>query len=142
VKHDPIPRYGPRAETHDITPDRLAVDHAASLSACVTSVDVILIATHAPETLSLASWMRACGLNVMSGPDCGGIEAPVIVVLARDLRDVAARVAAAREVFPDAPLCAVMGIQNAVRADVVLHFDDARSILLAAGVRFLTLDAL
>lgn len=145
MKADLIPQYVDKAATQDVTPDRRAIEHAASISTCVASVDVILIEGCLPEALNMASWMRACGLNVVFGPDCCGIETPVIVVCARDLRstDIGARVDAAREMFADAPLCAILGIRNSetIDADAVLHFDDARSVIFAAGLRFLTFDA-
>lgn len=131
------------AAIEPVGPPREA-DQASTAAYGAESLDVILIEGCTPETMALATALRACGLNVYFGTDCSMIEEPLLVVRADALRsaDCSARLDAARRAFAAAPVCVLLDAHDGTGGADEVHrrFGDARDVISAAGIRFVSVE--
>ena len=105
---------------------------------------VILLDADLADSGDLAVILQSMGVDVLHGSHAGRMtECPVIMISAKNRRrpEVMLRMKFARLVYPHAPICLVVGLLPqwvAPPAAQIDLFDDARDILLAAGVCFIS----
>jgi hypothetical protein len=105
--------------------------------------EVILLDGDRPDGMTLRSVLQAMGAQVHLGPHTAETDrTPLILVHARNRHqpEIATRLGIARHVFPTAPVGFVTG--DIVPAFAATGHDDARRLLGAAGIGFVSVPAL
>lgn len=101
--------------------------------------DVILLDCDCPEGFALRSVLQAMGVQVFLGAhSVPSDSSPLIMLHARHRhrKDVSERMACARQIFPSSTVLFVTG--DVVAPFSTTEFDDARVILGAVGISFVT----
>lgn len=101
--------------------------------------DVILLDYDLPDGFTLRSLLQAMGVQVFFGAHFLPTDSkPLIMLHARHRHraDISERIACARQIFPSATVLFVTG--NATPHFSSAEFDDARGLLCAVGISFVT----
>lgn len=105
---------------------------------------VILLDADSGAGVELRRVLMGMGLEVFLGPHAAGIIGRPLLVFAAENRgrsELAARLEIARSVHPSAPVCIVTGllpVRPSGQGPFAELYDDARALLRAAGIGFLS----
>jgi len=130
-------------ERHIVPSAEMRIAHSAEIPSediwAGVDYDVILLDCDSPEGFALRSVLQAMGVQVFIGAHSVPSDSnPLIMLHARHRhrKDVSERIACARQIFPSATVLFVTG--DVVAPFSATEFDDARVILGAVGISFVT----
>lgn len=120
------------------------VAQAAAVGADIANRSVVLLDADLAGGADLRALLMGMGVEVFRGPQADGIDGVPLLMFAASSRgrpEIAQRLGMARHVHPTAPLCVVTGVAPDCPPPAARPgepHDDARALLQAAGIYFLS----